>query len=159
MQNAAKELYFVQGTATRHIKIGVAKCAIKRLKTLQIGSPDKLVLLGTIPNLPLGEEAVYHAHFSTYRLHGEWFEESAEILSFIDRKTTEHAPCVLCRTSIDMEQESDSEKEVVISATLPVEIEGYVDDELGGAFVEFSDLDEYQKHVDPVDRLYRSFDD
>ncbi len=73
--------YFIQGETTGLIKIG--RCtgpAIERLKQLQMASPDRLTLLGEIK---ANIEKSLHAHFSTYRRHGEWFEPSDEIKKFI----------------------------------------------------------------------------
>jgi hypothetical protein len=77
-------VYFVGGE-TGPVKIGFTQQPIKeRLKCIQNGSPVKLHVLATL-NCTRINERFYHKRFAAYRLHGEWFERSAEILAEIDR--------------------------------------------------------------------------
>lgn len=73
--------YFIQGQAGGNIKIGRAHDAQKRLKDLQIGSPDKLVLLLVLDG---DRESDLHGKFKSDRRHGEWFDPSNEIAAFIE---------------------------------------------------------------------------
>jgi y4mF family transcriptional regulator len=79
--------YFAHAEKTGLIKIGKAVNVQSRLKSLQHGSPDKLTLLGVIPESNMSEEEL-HKEFSKYRSHGEWFQSSQEILDFIADCTT-----------------------------------------------------------------------
>ncbi len=56
------------------IKIGKTKKSIlSRLSTLQIGSSQKLTLIGLIPG---DYESTFHERFHAYRVRGEWFRLS-----------------------------------------------------------------------------------
>jgi hypothetical protein len=80
-------IYFVQAESVGHIKIGwhAGTDAAERVRELQVGSPVKLTLLGTMP----GEketEADLHRKFSHAHLHGEWFRAVPELLALIGRQ-------------------------------------------------------------------------
>src|SRR5690606_24379418 len=67
--------------AARPVKIGVAEDIKKRMLALQTGSPQKLELKAAFL-LSTRREAAYtevvaHAHFSSARQHGEWFDIDA----------------------------------------------------------------------------------
>ena len=64
------------------IKIGKTANLRKRFTTLQIGSPDKLTVLGVIPDEQ--EDAPYHVKFQTAWVRGEWFKPSTELLAFLE---------------------------------------------------------------------------
>jgi len=80
-------VYFVQGEISRHIKIGYTSKEPKvRLCQLQVGSSEKLHLLGAF----WGNEDVEQftqAKWRKNRIHGEWFEESPELLEFIKKES------------------------------------------------------------------------
>ncbi len=73
-------VYFIQAEQSRLIKIGKANQVYRRLQTLQTGSPEKLRILMT---LPTDAEKTYHMQFADSRVHGEWFQPSDTLLSFI----------------------------------------------------------------------------
>jgi T5orf172 domain len=78
-------IYFLQGEQTRRIKIGFTTRFIHtRMGALQIGSPDKLVFLGACPG---DEKTEYELHnmFRKHHSHGEWFNESPELASYIEK--------------------------------------------------------------------------
>jgi hypothetical protein len=80
-------IYFVQAECVGHIKIGwhAGTDAAERVRELQVGSADKLTLLGTMP----GEretEADLHRQFSHAHVHGEWFRAVPELLNYIGNK-------------------------------------------------------------------------
>ena len=81
-------IYFIG--AKDKIKIGYTKNSIeKRLKQLQTGNDETLVLLGYIRG-GLDEEKMLHKQFSNYRIrkNGEWFEPSAEIIDYINKNNS-----------------------------------------------------------------------
>jgi hypothetical protein len=57
-----------------------------RLAALQIGSPIVLELACVIPYCTIHDETALHARFSASRLHGEWFSETYELISFIQAR-------------------------------------------------------------------------
>jgi len=75
--------YFIKAKKLGHIKIGVSNNVARRLKDLQACSPDKLILLGKVPNNGHTAEKVVHNTFQHYRLHGEWFQGTVEIHKII----------------------------------------------------------------------------
>ena len=81
-----RKIYFIQAEHGA-IKIGVATDPVKRLRTLQTGSPVKLTLRAVTEGGALAEEQ-YHYKFMAHRLHGEWFDPHPDILAEIDRLTT-----------------------------------------------------------------------
>jgi len=78
-------VYFIQAEITKRIKIGIAWNPIRRIKELQVGSPDNLSLLIALRtvNSAVTTERHLHHQFQDCRLHGEWFEPVPELLSFI----------------------------------------------------------------------------
>ena len=85
-------VYFIQGKITKLIKIGrvdrVAKNPVAlRIKELQVGSPDELVVLLCIPEWNKKEESFLHKKFAHLRVHGEWFKLEQELLDFITKST------------------------------------------------------------------------
>ena len=65
-------LYAIVGMHTRRVKIGRATNVASRLRDLQAGSPDDLVVIGWASNL--GEyESWIHRALRAERVRGEWF--------------------------------------------------------------------------------------
>jgi hypothetical protein len=78
-------LYFIGGDEGP-VKIGYSCNLPKRLATIQAHSPIAVRVLAAIHNAQGGQlEAAYHYRFAQYRLHGEWFERSSEIVAEIER--------------------------------------------------------------------------
>ena len=75
-------IYFIKNIVSGTIKIGFSDTPNKRLKDLQTGSPDRLVLIKTIPG-DRETESNIHQQFSHCRLEGEWFASTDELLEFI----------------------------------------------------------------------------
>lgn len=75
--------YFIQGEQTKLIKIGKSHDLFRRLQVLQMGSPDRLRILAAISNKSGNFERECHLQFESSRVHGEWFNPSEELLSFI----------------------------------------------------------------------------
>lgn len=78
-------VYFVQSGAAGHIKIGYSKQSSlkKRMDGIQVGSPERLVLLATEPGGP-EREAALHEEFDEYRHRGEWFRPGPRLLEYVE---------------------------------------------------------------------------
>jgi hypothetical protein len=75
-------IYFIKNVANGNIKIGFSETPTKRLRELQTGSTERLVLLKSIPG-DHSLERQLHEQFAHCRLDGEWFSSADEILEFI----------------------------------------------------------------------------
>ncbi len=73
-------VFFIQGEITRLIKIGVSHDAEARLADLQIGSPDRLALLATVPGDEASKRDLLH-QLAAHHSHGEWFREHEEVFN------------------------------------------------------------------------------
>lgn len=82
-------IYFI---ATKDkIKIGYTKNSIeKRLKQLQTGNDEDLVLLGFLRG-GLDEEKLLHKQFQQYRIrqNGEWFFPADELIEYINKNNSQ----------------------------------------------------------------------
>ena len=67
------------------IKIGWAVDVSVRLAKLQACSPLALIVLHSEPGNGR-EERSLHTRFAATRRHGEWFEDSAELLAYIEER-------------------------------------------------------------------------
>lgn len=81
-------IYFVQAERLRLIKIGYVdrfdlEGTRHRIKTFQIGSPDRLKLIAVAEGKK-NYETTLHRRFKPIRVHGEWFEPSEELLGLVD---------------------------------------------------------------------------
>ena len=76
-------VYFMQPAAGGAVKIGMSRDIHSRLEVLQRQSPDKLRVLATMPQNSAYTERLLHERFDHLRLHGEWFNGTEELLSFI----------------------------------------------------------------------------
>ena len=67
-------LYVLYAEGTHFIKIGRASNVAERIRQLQAGCPQQLILLFSTPceNAP-ALERLMHDHFAPYHLHGAWF--------------------------------------------------------------------------------------
>jgi len=81
-------VYFIQAEQSLRIKIGVAQDPEKRLSDLQVGSPEKLNLIGIVYGAGRGEERRLHNVFHYAQTHGEWFEPSIRLVEWIERYAT-----------------------------------------------------------------------
>jgi hypothetical protein len=66
------------------IKIGFAVDVDARLASLQCALPYQLIILATMPGM-ISDELALHIGFSQYRLLGEWFERSQELMDYIGK--------------------------------------------------------------------------
>lgn len=83
-------VYFILGVETHRIKIGwTAHTVDSRLQAFKVGSPDELVLLGTMPGTRKCERQL-HAKFAENHVRGEWFRVSEELARFIVDVCSQH---------------------------------------------------------------------
>jgi hypothetical protein len=69
-----KYLYVMQSGKDKY-KIGVSSDPVRRMKSVQTGSPDKVIVVFTYwSSEPFYYEKVFHQKFSEYRIIGEWFK-------------------------------------------------------------------------------------
>jgi len=80
-------VYFIQQINGGPIKIGKANDPLARLKILQAGNPNQLVLIGVCKASHMGEK-LFHKLFDKYSLGREWFEPCEELLIFLDNLPT-----------------------------------------------------------------------
>lgn len=76
-------LYFVQSGVSGPIKIGLAVDVLSRVRLLQSGNPESLVILATLSNATERLEWQMHDQFRQDCLRGEWFDPSDQLLQFI----------------------------------------------------------------------------
>ena len=76
-------IYFIQAGEYGPVKIGFTDCGIKkRIDQMQSGNHRKLNIIGYMFGT-VKKEKELHKKFDEYRLLGEWFFASPELLSFI----------------------------------------------------------------------------
>lgn len=78
-----RDVYFIQGIDGGPIKIGVAGHPEIRMAEIQLMSPARLRILGTIRGVGQPEEHRLHRRFAAHRIHGEWFLPVPEITDYI----------------------------------------------------------------------------
>lgn len=108
MRSGQSDLYFILNPALGIIKIGIAGDVDDRRRTLQHACGVELEVLAVLPK---GEqyEKPLHMTFMPSRLHGEWFNPTAELLALID--TPERVPAFLKEMAPRIEQnERDREQ-------------------------------------------------
>jgi len=80
----------------RHYKIGYSEHPANRLKQLQTGSSDKLILVGVANGTRKDEERIQKA-FYPQRIRGEWFRlTKKDIRKIIDQKAHQPYKVALC---------------------------------------------------------------
>lgn len=75
-------IYFIRCINSGFIKIGKAENVMNRLHCLQVGSTSELELVGSLEAPPAREKEL-HVMFDQYRVRGEWFQPSNEIMKYI----------------------------------------------------------------------------
>ena len=80
-------IYFIGSLESRTVKIGKSNNPEKRLAELQIGNPHKLVLYGVIDDVSSELERRLHRILDPFRLEGEWFKLTDEVIRFMISKT------------------------------------------------------------------------
>lgn len=84
-------IYFIQGQSGGPIKIGYAENVKNRIKTLQTGYFETLIILATYPG-GVTQEKQLHERFNHIRLRGEWFKPEPELLELIDKVNKSNKP-------------------------------------------------------------------
>lgn len=77
-------IYVVIAAESGRMKVGTADHPRKRLKQLQTGCPEPLLLFAVMPG-GRRSEADLHRRLSPYRIRGEWFTFSDESRSVVER--------------------------------------------------------------------------
>lgn len=78
-------IYYIRNGEKGPVKIGfTASSAHKRMKQLQTGQPEKLIMLGTSPGEMIDEQSI-HRELKDYCLNGEWFDAKPELMSVIKK--------------------------------------------------------------------------
>lgn len=85
---ACEVVYFVRAVSLNLVKIGIARDFRVRITALQVGSPDKLELLGVVrcPD-PAKLERDLHGRFARERSHGEWFRYSSRLQAYVAKNS------------------------------------------------------------------------
>jgi len=78
-------LYIMHAEGTNYIKIGQAQDVLRRRGELQVGCPQRLTILLTVPSSDAPAlEQLMHDHFAAYRLHGDWFALPSEVPTVLE---------------------------------------------------------------------------
>lgn len=77
-------IYFIQEGNKGPVKIGYAIDPKARLKQLQTGNSEKLLILKVIPGDEQRESKI-HGSLEQFRKRGEWFFTTKEVLDFINK--------------------------------------------------------------------------
>jgi hypothetical protein len=85
------EVYFIQAKTGGPIKIGYTHNVIARLDGLQVGNPEELRIVATVPG-GAKEEAAIHRRLRRYRIRGEWFRDDDVVMAIIDDLRMKAAP-------------------------------------------------------------------
>lgn len=73
---------YVVGFAN-YVKIGFSIDLFGRLKALQEGTPELLVVYAKIPGT-MADERAFHKRFASHRLRGEWFRKEGSLAAWIE---------------------------------------------------------------------------
>lgn len=86
-------IYFIRKGEAGPIKIGYTASAdpSKRMRQLQTGQEDRLILLGSIDGT-IDDEQSLHKEFAYYRLEGEWFRSASELVKTVQYLIEEKKP-------------------------------------------------------------------
>jgi hypothetical protein len=82
MNNGTGYIYAIRAVTINRIKIGYSTDPEVRLCTMQVGSPDILEIIATWPGTEQDERRL-HRHLHQWRIHGDWFESSENVLDAI----------------------------------------------------------------------------
>lgn len=79
---AVWRVYFMHAQEAGLVKIGATSSLNSRLMALQNGGPVPLVLIGLVDGGKSVEREI-HNQWAHLRSHGEWFQASADLISYI----------------------------------------------------------------------------
>ena len=82
-------IYFIGSLESGTVKIGKSNNPEKRLTELQTANPHKLVLYGVIDDVTSELESRLHRILDPFRLEGEWFRLTDEVIRFMISRTDE----------------------------------------------------------------------
>lgn len=75
---------YVVGCGEAYVKIGFTGGEVEwRLKSVQTGSPEPLVLLASHHGRSIHDETALHRRFAEYRTSGEWFRRHGEVAAWV----------------------------------------------------------------------------
>ena len=81
---ANKYLYVVQAEKSGMLKLGQSTDPEGRTRQMQVGSPERLILLHKVRLEAYNQEVLLHRKFRPYRSHGEWYFPNQELLAFVE---------------------------------------------------------------------------
>jgi Meiotically up-regulated gene 113 len=84
----ASVVYFLQAEGTGRIRIGISRRPLERIKEIRAGSSETLRLVAMIRG-GKDKEAFLHDLFADARIHGEWFEATPDLVSYINAHAQE----------------------------------------------------------------------
>ena len=85
----SSSIYFLYSPTVDRVKIGFTEGNVsKRIDSLQTGSAEKLVLIGTIPGSRY-QETQLHKKWAQFRRDGEWFELSGDFFAYLNETFSE----------------------------------------------------------------------
>jgi hypothetical protein len=59
-----------------------------RRRSIQVGNPDEIRILATMPGKPITDETLLHDRFRHLWIRGEWYRPESELLAFITDAAT-----------------------------------------------------------------------
>ena len=75
MQQHHKYIYLIKSKQSQLYKIGISDNPQKRIKNLQTGNPEDLIIIHTYKTKNYNKvEKALHNRYSYLKLNGEWFE-------------------------------------------------------------------------------------
>lgn len=85
-------VYFIKNDEVDKVKIGFSNDPFARLGVLQVGSANRLRLIGIIA-APFAVEAILHSQFREGHSHGEWFYDRGIISQYLTEMTYGEPMC------------------------------------------------------------------
>lgn len=79
----AGDIYFILFRNYPAVKIGWSQQPFSRLRQLQTACPERLLIVGIIPNRDERHEQEIQSRFQETAYSGEWFQLSDELIAFI----------------------------------------------------------------------------
>ena len=126
-------IYFIRAGDTDKVKIGYTQFEPEeRLRRLQAGSSERLVLLATMDGT-LREERALHRQFKVDNVGGEWFILSRELETFISERATRSKCAQMPDSVVELlppsplvsasDQKPSFKRQAVATAPFPPELE------------------------------------